>query len=102
MTMADIPRSGVAPAPAPSRAEPMDVPVTPRNPGMPLDLEWLLVAPGGREVARHTHRLPARTAYASVGFALTHDAPPGRYRIMLQIEGVLVGERPFVLETDGT
>ena len=31
----------VVPAPAPSRVEPMDVPVTPRNPGMPLDLEWL-------------------------------------------------------------
>jgi deoxyribose-phosphate aldolase len=28
-------------SPSPSRAQPMDVPVTLRNPGMPLDLEWL-------------------------------------------------------------
>ena len=38
--MADIPPPGSS-APSPSRVEPMDVPVTPRNPGMPLDLEWL-------------------------------------------------------------
>src|SRR5688572_25850386 len=38
--MAEIPPPGSI-APSPSRVEPMDVPVTPRNPGMPLDLEWL-------------------------------------------------------------
>ena len=38
--MAEIPQPGSI-APSPSRAEPMDVPVRPRNPGTPLDLEWL-------------------------------------------------------------
>jgi deoxyribose-phosphate aldolase len=38
--MADQPRPGTV-VTAPSKAAPMDVPVTPRNPGMPLDLEWL-------------------------------------------------------------
>jgi deoxyribose-phosphate aldolase len=40
MAMAEIPQTGSI-APSLSRADPMDVPVTPRNPGMPLDLEWL-------------------------------------------------------------
>jgi deoxyribose-phosphate aldolase len=38
--MADSPNPASL-APSPSRPDPMDVPVTPRNPGMPLDLEWL-------------------------------------------------------------
>jgi deoxyribose-phosphate aldolase len=40
IAMAEIPKPASL-APSPSRADPMDVPVTPRNPGMPLDLEWL-------------------------------------------------------------
>ena len=38
--MPEIPPPGSI-APTRSLAEPMDVPVRPRNPGMPLDLEWL-------------------------------------------------------------
>jgi deoxyribose-phosphate aldolase len=36
--MADAPKPGIV---APSRAAPLDVPVTPRNPGTPLELEWV-------------------------------------------------------------
>ena len=36
--MPDIPRHSSV---APSRAGPLDVPVAPRNPGMPLELEWV-------------------------------------------------------------
>ena len=36
--MPDIPRRETV---APSRAGPMDVPVAPRNPGMPLELDWI-------------------------------------------------------------
>ena len=39
-TMADIPKPASL-APSRSRVDSMDVPVTPRNPGMRLDLEWL-------------------------------------------------------------
>ena len=38
--MAELPKPDTI-LPSPSRAEPMEVPVTPRNPGLPLDLEWL-------------------------------------------------------------
>jgi deoxyribose-phosphate aldolase len=38
--MAETPTPGAV-ARVPSQAQPMDVPVIPRNPGMPLDLEWL-------------------------------------------------------------
>ena len=36
--MSETPKQGIV---APSRAGPLDVPVTPRNPGMPLELEWV-------------------------------------------------------------
>ena len=36
--MSDIPKPGVV---APSRAGPLEVPVEPRNPGMPLELDWI-------------------------------------------------------------
>jgi deoxyribose-phosphate aldolase len=36
--MAETPRRGTV---APSRAAPLDVPVAPRNPGMPLELDWV-------------------------------------------------------------
>ncbi len=36
--MSETPKPGLV---APSRAGPLDVPVTPRNPGTPLDLEWV-------------------------------------------------------------
>jgi deoxyribose-phosphate aldolase len=36
--MSETPKKGIV---APSRASPLEVPVTPRNPGMPLDLEWV-------------------------------------------------------------
>src|SRR5687768_17946662 len=36
--MFETPKEGIV---APSRAGRLEVPVTPRNPGMPLELEWL-------------------------------------------------------------
>jgi Vitamin K-dependent gamma-carboxylase len=62
-----------------------------------LALDWLLIAPQGQEAARHSHQLPAGTAYASVAFRMTPEAPPGRYRIILQMNGVAVRDRDFAL-----
>ncbi|MBW3539518.1 MAG: HTTM domain-containing protein [Planctomycetes bacterium] len=63
----------------------------------PLDLDWILLAPDGREVARHSLRLSPALSYASVPFAIPADAPLGGYQLILQIAGVEAARRPFVL-----
>ena len=58
--MAEIPQPGSI-APSPSRAEPMDVPVRPRNPGTPLDLEWVEEVRVNRSaVERRAATIPTR------------------------------------------
>ncbi len=58
ITMAETPKSAKV---APSRAGPLDVPVIPRNPGTPLDLEWVEEARVNRSaVERRAATLRAR------------------------------------------
>lgn len=63
-----------------------------------IELEGLLIAPDGREVARFTHRVDPGTGYAINGFELTGELPVGRYRIILQAEDFVIAERQFELE----
>ncbi|MSR56294.1 MAG: hypothetical protein EXS05_01295 [Planctomycetaceae bacterium] len=60
-----------------------------------LTLEGLLIAPDGREAARFTHRIARDYTYAIDGFELTGELPPGRYRLLLQVEGFEFARRQF-------
>jgi hypothetical protein len=62
-----------------------------------IELEGLLLAPDGQEVARFTHRVERGTSYAVNGFELPHELLTGKYRIILQAEGFVIAERQFEL-----
>lgn len=67
-------------------------------PGHPeLLLEGLLIAPDGQEAARFSHRVPRNVAYSVNGFELTEELPPGRYRVIFQVQGFEFAERGFDL-----
>ena len=59
---------------------------------------WLLIAPDGREVSRLSRPVEAAIAYATIGFEMPADAPRGRYRIILQLDGYDAANRWFELE----
>lgn len=63
-----------------------------------MELEGLMIAPDGQEVARFTHRVDTGTSYAIDGFELTRELPAGKYRIILQAENFVIAERQFELE----
>ncbi len=63
-----------------------------------LDLDWLLIAADGREAARLSKTLDASFAYATAGFELTEELPPGQYRIILMADGYEVARKSFQLE----
>ena len=63
-----------------------------------IELEGLLLAPDGGEVARFTHRVDTGVGYAINGFELTPALPAGHYRILLQADGFAIAERQFVLK----
>lgn len=58
-----------------------------------LLLEGLLIAPNGEEVARFSHRIASGVTHTLDGFELTAELPVGRYRVILQVEGVEFLER---------
>jgi len=62
-----------------------------------IELEGLLLAPDGREVARFTHRVEKEIGYAINGFELTPGLPAGTYRLLLQGNGFPIAERQFEL-----
>jgi hypothetical protein len=62
-----------------------------------IDLEGLLIAPDGSEVARFTHRLETGVGYAIDGFELTRELPAGKYRTILQADDFVIAERQFDL-----
>ncbi|MGH7200477.1 MAG: hypothetical protein ACREJB_07720, partial [Planctomycetaceae bacterium] len=60
-----------------------------------MQLDWLLIAPAGRgEVGRLSRRLDERSGYVIAGVEIPADAPAGRYRIILQADGVVVADLP--------
>jgi hypothetical protein len=63
-----------------------------------IELEGLLIAPDGQEVARFTHRVDSGTSYTINGFELTRELPVGKYRIILQANDFAVAERHFEIE----
>jgi hypothetical protein len=63
----------------------------------PLRLNWLLIDAAGREIERLPRRLDPSVTHAWIGFRLTDALPPGEYEIVLQIEGVDVARKTFLL-----
>ena len=65
------------------------------------ELEWELIAPGEKgddpPTASFIRRLDASHSYASIGFLLKPEFPPGRYRIRLAV-GERFGSKEVVKE----
>ncbi len=66
----------------------------------PLRLEWQLFAPDGQQVADTSGRIAAGTAYASAGFRMTPELPPGQYRVVLLADDHEVWQDTFRLIGD--
>ena len=66
----------------------------------PLGIEYLLIGPDGGEIERRTQQVAASTSHAVQAFPLDADMPAGRYRIILQADGVEVVRFAFELGQD--
>ena len=62
-----------------------------------LDLEVVMLAPDGSEVARSQHRLDKSFSHFVVPFRLTEQLPAGRYRLLLRADRVEVADKAFEL-----
>lgn len=60
-----------------------------------MNVAWLLVDSEGREAARIAKTLEVDVSHATAGFDLPDGAPAGRYRVVLQLDGVDAAEKVF-------
>jgi len=63
-----------------------------------MKMAFILVAPGGAEVARQTSELEHASLYGTASFLMTPESPPGRYRVILQLDDYDAAEEWFILE----
>lgn len=64
-----------------------------RRPAM--SATWILMDSEGREIGRLTKPLPVEVTHATAAFELPDDTPAGRYRIILQLDGVDAARSQF-------
>lgn len=56
---------------------------------------WIMTDDEGREIGRLTRPLPVDVTHATAEFELPDDTPAGRYRIILQLDGVDAARAQF-------
>lgn len=54
----------------------------------PMTSTWILADPEGREIGRLSKPLSVDVTHATAAFELPEETPAGRYRIILQLDGV--------------